>query len=116
MEKCQIPTSLTLIGALLKWGDVDFNQSEKGIKSKIDILLILTNHYFHAPNLSVKNGENNGVLAGVPFLSPSRAQIPLPLPLLTPATQAKSKRFPPEHNLPVREKQFIQNKQLFGMS
>ena len=75
-EKCQIPTSLTLIGALLKWGDVDFNQSEKGIKSKIDILLILTNHYFHAQNLSVKNGENNGVLAGVPILSPSRAQIP----------------------------------------
>ena len=51
-EKCQIPTSLTLIGALLKWGDVDFNQSEKGIKSKIDILLILTNHYFHAQNHS----------------------------------------------------------------
>ena len=43
---------------------------------KIDILLILTNHYFHAQNLSVKNGENNGLLAGVPFLSPSRAQIP----------------------------------------
>ena len=42
---------------------------------------MLTNHYFHAQNLSVKNGENNGVLglAGVPFLSPSglRAQIPL---------------------------------------
>ena len=38
----------------------------------------------------MKNGENNGVLAGVPFLSPSHAQIPLPLPLplLTPATQA----------------------------
>ena len=32
--------------------------------------------YFHAQNLSVKNGENNGVLAGVPFLSSSRAQIP----------------------------------------
>ena len=26
--------------------------------------------------MSVKNGENNGLLAGVPFLSPSRAQIP----------------------------------------
>ena len=26
--------------------------------------------------LSVKNEENNGVLAGVPLLSPSRAQIP----------------------------------------
>ena len=49
---------------------------KKGIKSKIDIELILTNHYFHAQNLSVKNRENNGVLAGVPFLSPSRAQIP----------------------------------------
>ena len=36
----------------------------------------------------MKNGENNGVLAGVPFLSPSHAQIPLPLLLLTPATQA----------------------------
>ena len=33
-------------------------------------------HYFHTQNLSVKNGENNGVLADVPFLSPSRAQIP----------------------------------------
>ena len=31
------------------------------------------NHYFYAQNLSVKNGQNNGVLAGVPFLSPSRA-------------------------------------------
>ena len=45
-------------------------------------------HYFHAQNLSVKNREKIGVLAGVPFLSPSHAQIPLPLPLLTPATQA----------------------------
>ena len=59
---------------LLKWRDVDFNQSEQGIKSKIDISLILTNHYFYAQNLSVKNGQNNGVLAGVPFLSPSRAR------------------------------------------
>ena len=50
---------------------------KKVIKAKIDILkLILTNHFFHAHNLSVKNGENNGLLAGVPFLSPSRAQIP----------------------------------------
>ena len=62
---------------LLKWRDVYFNQSEQGIKSKIDISLILTNHYFYAQNLSVKNGENNSVFAGVPFLSPSRAQIPL---------------------------------------
>ena len=34
---------------------------------------------FQAQNLSMKNGENNGLLAGVPFLSPScalRAQIP----------------------------------------
>ena len=51
-------------------------------------------HYFKAQNLSVKNGENNGVLAGVPFLSPSRApralapKFPLPFSLLTPATQA----------------------------
>ena len=29
-------------------------------------------------NLSVKNGENNGLLAGVPFLCPSRAQLPPP--------------------------------------
>ena len=44
----------------------------------------------------MKNGENDGVLAGVPFLSPSRAPralapkfpLPLPLPLLKPATQA----------------------------
>ena len=48
--------------------------------------LILTNHYFHTQNLSVKNGENNGLLAGVPFLTSSRAQIPSSnsLPLLTP--------------------------------
>ena len=32
------------------------------VNSKIDILLILTNHYFQAQNLSVKNGENNGIL------------------------------------------------------
>ena len=50
---------------------------EKGVKSKIDIWLILTNHYFHSQNLSVKNGENNGLLACVSFLSPSRAQIAL---------------------------------------
>ena len=34
---------------------------------------------FQAQNLSMKNGENNGLLAGVPFLSPScalHAQIP----------------------------------------
>ena len=37
----------------------------------------MTNHYFYAQNLSVKNRENNSVLAGVPFLSPSRAQIPI---------------------------------------
>ena len=49
---------------------------KKGIKSKIDISLILSNHYFLAQNLTVKNGENNGLLAGVPFLSPSRAQMP----------------------------------------
>ena len=80
---------------LLKWRDVYFNQSEQGIKSKIDISLILTNHYFYAQNLSVKNGENNSVLAGVPFLSPSRAhtlslapKFPLPLRLSTTATQA----------------------------
>ena len=77
---------------LLKWRDVYFNQSEQGIKSKIDISLILTNHYFYAQNLSVKNGENNSVLAGVPFLSPSRAHTfslapKFPLPLSTPATQ-----------------------------
>ena len=53
---------LLLFILAFKWRDVDFNQSEKGIKSKIDISLILTNQ-----NLSVKNGENNGVLAGVPF-------------------------------------------------
>ena len=28
---------------------------------------------FQAQNLSMKNGENNGLLAGVPFLSPSCA-------------------------------------------
>ena len=49
---------------------------KKGIKSKIDTQLILTNHYFPAQNLSVKNGENNGLLAGVPFSSSSRSQIP----------------------------------------
>ena len=38
--------------------------------------LDLANHYFYAQKLSMKNGENNGVLVGVPFLSPSRAQIP----------------------------------------
>ena len=43
-------------------------------------------HYFHAQNLSVKNREKIGVLAGVPFLSLSRAQIP-PSPSL-PTTQA----------------------------
>ena len=58
---------------LLKWRDVYFNQSEQGIKSKIYISLILTNHYLYAQNLSVKSGQNNSVLAGVPFLSPSRA-------------------------------------------
>ena len=82
---------------ILKWRDVDFNKSEKYIKSKIDMQLILTNHYFHAQNLTVKNGENNGVLAGVPFLfslaclTRSRApKFPLPLPLLTPTTQAST--------------------------
>ena len=49
---------------------------KKGIKSKIDISLILSNHYSLAQNLTVKNGENNGLLAGVPFLSPSRARMP----------------------------------------
>ena len=69
--------SLTTYVELLKRRDAVFNQSEKGIKSKIDILkLILTNLFFHAHNLSVKHEENNGLLAGVPFLSPSRAQIP----------------------------------------
>ena len=48
----------------LKRRDVVFNQSGKGMKSEIDIWLILTNHYFHAQNLSVRNEENNGLLAG----------------------------------------------------
>ena len=42
---------------------------------------------FQAQNLSMKNGENNGLLTGIPFLSPSctlRAQIPpSPSPLNT---------------------------------
>ena len=42
----------------------DICLAEKCIKSKIDIFLILTNHYFYAQNLSVKNGENNGVRIG----------------------------------------------------
>ena len=38
-------------------------------------------------------GENNGVLAGVNFLFLSRApKFPLPLPLLTPATQVTHQR------------------------
>ena len=34
-------------------------------------------------------GRRGGLGFGVPFLSPSRAKFPLPLPLLTPATQAR---------------------------
>ena len=46
----------------------------------------------------MKNGENNGALASVSFLSPLRAtsalalKFPLPLPFLTPTTQAKRER------------------------
>ena len=36
----------------------------------------------------MKNGENNGVVAGFPFLSRA-SKFPLPLPLTTPATQAR---------------------------
>ena len=62
-----IPVGKSHHGLLtLKRRDVVFNQSGKGMKSEIDIWLILTNHYFHAQNLSVRNEENNGLLAGVP--------------------------------------------------
>ena len=108
MEKSHHASLMTHV-QLLKWRDVYFNQSEKGIKSKTDIKLILTNHYFYAQNLSVKDGENNSVLAGVPFLSPSRApKFPLPRPLSTPATQATLK-VPDYFSLNVKRTRQIRN-------
>ena len=77
----------------MAWCQISTNRK----KSKDWNLINSEQSLFSRSESELKNGENNGVLAGIPFLSPSRApralahatKFPLPLPLLTPATQAK---------------------------